>query len=257
MAEQKSGLLDRTLHQMTMAKWARAARYAEDMDFDALRQQRSTARQLRQHLEKLLTVAERRLILPKEGNQNFPRPEAVDWSWRPPLWCDRLPVPGVSSAQSGTRMSPEVTLFHDCAFTEVTLRQVRNTTQSDLAAYGLRLDVFKFHGSYLSVAVQLPDSALEGLKRDHILRMETIVEMEKPLEIFARLNIRHGPNTEQIVRELPLYAEDIRVEFDLAYTKLNEKRLSRMWVDLIFERPEMNQVTLRDLTFNRRPRAKL
>ncbi len=66
---------------------------------------------------------------------------------------------------------------------------------------------------------------------------------EKPLEIFARLNIKHGPNVEQIVRELPLDEEEVMVEFDLAYTKMNEKRVERMWLDLIFEGAEMNQIT--------------
>jgi hypothetical protein len=47
------------------------------------------------------------------------------------------------------------------------------------------------------------------------------------------------------------------VEFDLAYTKLNEKRVEKMWLDLIFEGPQMNQVVLRDLTFSRRKRAEL
>ena len=47
------------------------------------------------------------------------------------------------------------------------------------------------------------------------------------------------------------------VEFDLAYTKLNEKRVERIWLDLIFEGPEMNQVTIRDLTLSRYPRAEL
>jgi hypothetical protein len=30
-----------------------------------------------------------------------------------------------------------------------------------------------------------------------------------------------------------------------------------MWIDLIFEGPEMNQIVLRDLTFGRVPRADL
>jgi len=71
------------------------------------------------------------------------------------------------------------------------------------------------------------------------------------------LNIKHGPNVEQVVRELPLNEGEVKVEFDLAYTKMNEKRVERIWVDLIFEGPEMNQVTLRDVTFSRRPRAEL
>ena len=85
--------------------------------------------------------------------------------------------------------------------------------------------------------------------------MSSIIEMEKPLEIFARLNIKHGPNTEQIVRELPLHEAEIVVEFDLAYSNLNEKWVEKAWIDLIFEGPEMNEVTLRELTFTRRPHA--
>jgi hypothetical protein len=117
------------------------------------------------------------------------------------------------------------------------------------------MDVFKFDGSFLSLVIDMPSGATDGLKRVHLLRMNCIVEMEKPLEIFARLNIKHGPNTEQIVRELPLDHDDIMVEFDLAYSNLNEKRVEKAWIDLIFEGPEMNQVVLRDLTFTRRPRA--
>ncbi|MEC9199625.1 MAG: DUF6478 family protein, partial [Pseudomonadota bacterium] len=47
------------------------------------------------------------------------------------------------------------------------------------------------------------------------------------------------------------------VEFDLGYSNINEKRLESAWVDLIFERARMNQITIRDLTFCRRPRAEL
>lgn len=107
----------------------------------------------------------------------------------------------------------------------------------------------------MSLVIDMPNGATDGLNRNHLLRMNCIVEMEKPLEIFARLNIKHGPNTEQIVRELPLQEADIMVEFDLAYSNLNEKRVEKAWIDLIFEGPEMNQVVLRDLTFSRRPRA--
>ena len=87
--------------------------------------------------------------------------------------------------------------------------------------------------------------------------MDVIVELEKPIEIFARLNIKNGPNTEQIVRELDLSQDQIVVEFDLAYSNLNERRVEGAWLDLIFEGPEMNQVVLRDLTFSRRPRAQI
>ena len=152
-------------------------------------------------------------------------------------------------------LGSEATLFHDCQLSELTLRQLRNQREEDLAPYGVRMDVFKFDGSFLSLVIDLPSGATNGLTRNHLLRMSSIIEMEKPLEIFARLNIKHGPNTEQIVRELPLHEADIVVEFDLAYSNLNEKRVEKAWIDLIFEGPEMNQVVLHELTFTRRPRA--
>lgn len=240
-----------------LRRWANAARDAQTTDLPALRRQRSRARELRYHLNELIHVADSRLALPMIGSTSFRKPQGTDWAWRPQLWRGPLPVPGMSTVQTKSQLGDEVTLFHDCVFSELTLRQLRNTREADLAPFGLRMDVFKFDGSFLSVVIDLPPEAVQGLKRRHLLRMDTIVEMEKPLEIFARLNIKHGPNTEQIVRELPLHEEEIMVEFDLAYTKLNEKRVEKAWLDLIFEGPEMNQVTLRDLTFSRRPRAEL
>ena len=238
-------------------RWAAAARGAQQADLATLRGQRNRARELRYHLNELIHVADSRLALPMIGSSTFRKPQGTDWSWRPELWRGPLPVLGMSSVENKSQLGDQITLFHDCTFSELTLRQLRNTREADLAPFGLRMDVFKFDGSFLSLVIDLPPEAVQGLKRRHLLRMDTIVEMEKPLEIFARLNIKHGPNTEQIVRELPLHEEEIMVEFDLAYTKLNEKRVEKAWLDLIFEGPEMNQVILRDLTFSRRPRAEL
>jgi len=225
------------------------------MSLSHLRSERAQARKLRHHLNELISVADNRLALPMIGSNAFPKPHGTDWSWRPALWREPLAVPGRSSVLSKTKLGDELTLFHDCQQSELTLRQLRNTREADLAPYGLRMDVFNFDGSFLSLVLDLPEAAVSGLQRRHLIRMDTIVEMEKPLEIFARLNIKHGPNTEQIVRELPLHEEEIMVEFDLAYSNLNEKRIERGWIDLIFENPQMSQVILRDLTFSRRPRA--
>lgn len=227
------------------------------MELSKLRTYRSRARRLRQKLDELLHVAENRLALPRIGSNAFPRPVDADWWWRPEVFRGPLAMRGMSSVESKQEIGNEMTIFHDCKISELTFRQLRNTREEDLAPYGVRLDVFRFDGSFLSLVVDLPDAAAQGLRRRHLIRMQTIIETEKPLEIFARLNVKHGPNTEQIVRELPLHEEDVVVEFDLAYTKLNEKRSERMWIDLIFEGPEMNQITIRDVTFSRRPRAEL
>lgn len=246
------------MHRRVMRRWGQMARAAEWADLSELRRQRSNARALRQSLDQLVHVADSRLALPRVGSTSFPRPAGTDWAWRPMLWRGPLGIKGLAGVESQTRIGDEVTVFHDCRVSELTLRQLRNDREEDLAAFGLRLDVFRFDGSFLSLVIDLPPEACEGLKKRHLLRVDMSVETEKPLEIFARLNVRHGPNVEQIVREVPQDgSRGLNIEFDLAYSKLNEKRVEKIWLDLIFEGPEMNQITLRDLTFARYPRAEL
>lgn len=257
MAGRMAGLIEGFLHKRVLRRWRQAADLADQADPETLRTLRSRARGLRRNLDRVIHVAEHRLALPVIGSNVMRKPMGTDWSWRPALWKGPIPVPGFSSVPGKALISDGTTIFHDCRRSELTIRQIRNTRAADIAPFGFRMDVFRFDGSFLSLVIDLPEEGARGLKLKHLLRMDVIVEMEKPLEIFARLNIKHGPNVEQIVRELPLNEEEVAVEFDLAYSKMNEKRVEKLWVDLIFEGPEMNQIILRDVTFSRRPRAEL
>lgn len=257
MALKFDRLLDRLLHRRVLRRWQTLADLATAMPMEALRRLRNRAWSLRRELDRVIHEAEHRLALPVIGSNALRRPIGADWVWRPPLWTGPIPVPGMASVPGKAQVSEGATIFHDCRRSELTVRQIRNTREQDLAPFGLRMDVFRFDGSFLSLVIDLPPEAVDGLRLRHLIRVDAIVEMEKPLEIFARLNVRHGPNVEQVVRELPLNAEEVLVEFDLAYTKVNEKRVEKIWIDLIFEGPEMNQVILRDLTISRRPRAEI
>jgi len=255
MSGKPNSFLDRLVQSRTLARWARAARLAPALDAADLRQLRFDARALRRELDRVLFLADGRLAMPVGGGDGIERPLGCDWAWRPELWRGPLPQQGFAGAESRTMFGNELTLFHDCGRSEITLRQIRNTRAQDLAPHGLRLDVFRFDGSFLSLVLDLPETGVQGLRRNHLIRLKLAVELEKPLEIFCRLNIKHGPNTDQLVRELPLQAGEDFVEFDLAYSKMNEKRVEKAWIDLIFEGPQMNQILLRDLTLARHPRA--
>ncbi|MEM9433566.1 MAG: DUF6478 family protein [Pseudomonadota bacterium] len=238
-----------------LRQWERAAQEAKDLDLPQLRKLRSEARKLRRHVDEVVHVAEGRLALPMIGSNAILRPAQSDWAYRPQIWRGPIAPKGVAAAQNGEQIGDQATLHHDCKISELTLRQVRNSGSDDLAPFGLRMDVFKFDGSFLSLVIDLTEHAVDGLRRMHILRLEAVVETEKPLEIFARLNIKYGPNVEQVVREMFAVSGPLSAEFDLAHTKINEARIERVWVDLIFEDPEMNEITLRDVTVSRRPRA--
>ena len=255
MGRMTDSVIDAVMHARVLRRWSRAARKAPTAELQTLRVQRQQARDLSSRLAELIHVADSRLALPRIGSNAFARPGGTLWSWRPQLWRGPLARKGMTAVASRTTLGDEVTLFHDCEISELTLRQVRNTREEDLAPFGLRIDVFRFDGSFLSLVLDMPPEAVHGMSKRHILRLSAIIEVEKPLEIFARLNIQHGPNTETMVQELARQRGETIVEFDLAYTDLNEKRIEKAWLDLIFEGPEMNQITLRDVTVCRYPRA--
>ncbi|RVV98241.1 hypothetical protein EKE94_11325 [Mesobaculum littorinae] len=233
------------------------AEAAAALDLGALRHLRQQALALRRRVDRVIYVADSRLTLPMVGSNAMRRPPGADWAYRPDLWRGPLLVRGAADVPTGTALDGEATLFHDCPLSEITVRQVRNTSESDLAPYGLRLDVFGFRGSFLSLALTLPEAAAKGLRRRHIVQLSAFVDAETPLTILARLNIKHGPNSDQMVQRLPPGDRERVAEFDLAYLQLNERRIERIWVDLIFEDPGMMGVVLRDVTLNRRPRAEM
>lgn len=243
-------MIDTLLHRRILSRWMRDADRATDMGLPRLRLLRGRARQLRAHLDRLLHAAEPRL----QDAPPIRRPMGTDWAWRPPLWSAPIAQPELALADRSA-LDSVATVFHDCRLGEVGVRQVRNRRGDGIAPFGVQMDVFAFEGSFLSIVLDLPAESVRGLRLKHVIRLDAAVEIERPLRIFARLNVKHGPNTEQVVRELPLHQDEVSVEFDLAYTKMNEARAEKMWLDLIFENPQMNQVVMRDLTLIRRPRA--
>ncbi|MEM9427224.1 MAG: DUF6478 family protein [Pseudomonadota bacterium] len=243
------------LDKGTLRRWDRAARNVDGLDPGDLKRLRQKARALGRRVDKVLHVAEERLALPIPGEAGVRRPMHSDWAWRPELWRGPVKPAGLAMVESKSPVGREAKIFHDCALSELSVRQLRNTKAEDIAPYGVRMDVFQFDGSFLSLALDLPPGAINGLTRRHIIRLEIRVETEKPLEIFGRINVRHGPNVEQLVREFDGSSGELNLEFDMAATRLNETRIERAWLDLIFEGPEMNAITLHDLTLSRRPRA--
>lgn len=252
MAKDGFGIKDRLRLNKALWRAAGVGQRARQMSNAELSEAEGDIERLRQRIDDADRAAEAaRAKLGHEGE--IPGPEQCDFAYRPDLW--RLPIRprGGVRAPSPSPLSPDVTLFHDCSEPELCFRQLR--AGRGVARYHLALDVFRFGGGFISLVQDLPDAAIKGLTRGHFFVVTLDAEFETPLEIFARLNLQSGPNTEQLVREMPLQDGRAVAEFDLAYTKINEKRMERVWLDLIFEGPQMNRIVLSDMTINRAPRA--
>jgi hypothetical protein len=250
-----SGFLEKRMLRKSVERWAALADHAGALPAQEAQDLQRTARRLRRKLDLFVASAEAGLI--PDGQSEILRPDQCDWAWRPDPWTAPRVPSGVVEVPSPHKLTDSVTLFHDCARSEITLRQTRNTDPSVSSAFGLLLDVYRFDGSFLSLVLSLPDAAISGITRNHYFSLRARVIRENPIEIYARLNVQHGPNTEQMVRQLDLSDDVGLAEFDLAYSNINEKRVEKAWIDLIFDNPAMNQVLLSDLTLTRAPRADL
>jgi hypothetical protein len=257
MAGRLARLIDRWRLRKVQEYWARTAEAAPTLRPLALHGLRSQARAMRRQIDRVIHVADHRLAAPAIGT-GLPRlPLGTDWSWRADAWRGPLPLPGLIATGERSRISDDLSLYHDCPLGEVAVRQSRNSGEDDRAPFGLKIEVFGFQGSFLSLATSLPPEAVQGLKSRHLVRVDAMVDAERPLRAYARLNVKHGPNVAQLVREIPALSGGMVVEFDLAYAKLDDTRIERAWLDLIFNDAAMSGIRLRDLVVSRRPRAEL
>lgn len=257
MAGRIAQLLDGWHQRRAEERWTRLAETADRLESFELRALRAEARGMRRQLDRMLQAADGRLTLPALGTGLPQMPLGTDWAWRPDLWRGALADPGAVASGERTALGDNVALYHDCPLGEVVVRQLRNDKPEDRAAYGLAIDVFGFRGSFLSLALNLPAVGIEGLKARHLVRAELVVEADRPVTSFARLNIKHGPNLAQPVSSLPAEAREKVAEFDLAYADINDRRIERAWVDLILNDPAMTRIVIRDMVISRRPRAEL
>jgi hypothetical protein len=257
MAGQLARIIDRWRLRKVQDYWTRKAEAAPTLRPLALHALRGQARAMRRQIDRVIHVADHRLASPAIG-AGLPRlPLGTDWSWRADAWRGSLPQPGLIAATDRSRISDDVSLYHDCPLGEIALRQGRNGGDVDRAPFGVMIEVFGFQGSFLSLATSLPPEAVQGLKSRHLVRVDAMIDAERPVRAYARLNVKHGPNVAQLVRELPAQAGEVVVEFDLAYAKLDDTRIERAWLDLIFNDVAMTGIALRDLVVSRRPRAEL
>lgn len=181
----------------------------------------------------------------------------VDWTGRPALWLSRATPSGHAQPESGTELGAGVKLFHDCPRAEIALGQRHNRAAPMRAPYGFVLDVMAFEGSFLSLVLDLPGPALDGMSKAHVLTLDFDYAADREVGIYVRLNLRCGPNTVTMLREVPRDGSSGQVAFDLAYSDLDAERLDGAWIDVMFEDPAWLGIQIRDLTLIRSRRAEL
>ncbi len=239
------------------APWAEALDRVDTLPLSDLARLHRAVPALRQTLDRFDQASSARLADAQSVRIPPHLGAALEWAGRPLLWSARCDPVGHVQPPSGVELGQGAKLFHDCPLAEITIGQRRNPRREHLAHYAMALDVLRFQGSFLSLALDLPDAALSGLSRGHVLTADFDTQSDRPLGIYVRLNLRCGPNVATMLREVPRDGSGTAVEFDLAYSDLDAARLEAGWIDVMFEAPAMMGLILRDLTLIRSRRADL
>lgn len=261
MARLEQSWLSRRIRARAARQWQRLLEKAQRRSGAVSEDMRDEARDLQQILTRYLHTSEIKSLSGHDSLSRMELPAGTDWRWRPEILRARHATPALVAPLSGRWLSDEVALFHDCPQRALILRQLRNRRATDLSDYALSLEVMGFEGSFLSFSLGLPSGAIEGLGAHHILRLESTLQAERAITVYARLNIQQGPNTEKILRQMGDPIEGFNcnrvIEFDLGYADMSQRSVEKAWVDVIFEAPSMNAVTLRDVIMSRHARAQI
>jgi hypothetical protein len=239
----------------TLRRWQRALRDPAMLSTVELKRMNREIQGMRDRLD-TMAAKSRSAILSRSGEiDGVARPDQCDWISRPAPWREEMRPRGIVGLHSPQPLAGGATVFHDANHAEMTLRQEPAPHWVPGAQFGLVLEVYRSDGSFVSFVQDLPPEALVGLTRNHFIAVNLVADREEPVEMYARLNIQHGPNVEQLVRQVDFDGTTGQAEFDLAYTKINEKRLEKAWLDLIVEGPKMVRIALWDMVLLRAPRA--
>lgn len=191
--------LDTATRARAARQWSSHAEAAESMPPGRLRGLRAEAETLRADLDRLIATARRRAETGFRGTALPGLPPGTDWHWRPTAFAARLAAPGLAGAEGGARLGDEVALWHDCPDRAVIATQHRIAGRETRAPYGLTIETLAGSAGYLSLSVDLPAAATDGLTRGHVLQLDLSLVAERPRDAYLRLNIEHGPDTETML----------------------------------------------------------
>lgn len=242
------------LDRFTDDIWSRRASDARQTDIRALRILHPRAQRLAESLRNFLAIADDRIRHAEGRTYPLNAPHESDWIRRPTFWTKPLSPQGLAPVANGAGLGPEIQFFHDCPLGQIVARQSEQVSRLAIVPYALRLETFGFEGSFLSIVHNLDATGIAGLTGQHIVRLEIEGETDRDLSAFVRLNVQHGPNVAQLVSQFD-FANPQPVDFDLAYSDINAKRVSAAWVEIIVNDPQASRILIRDIICSRRLRA--
>lgn len=221
--------------------WERQAKRANDLS--AFRQ--LTLRR-RAELDRIATKVEARLTRTGEGEA--PAPGAA-WTHRPDIFLLPQNQTIWTNPASGLRPGAGLSVYHDSDGGAFTLAQRPARGAHSAHRFELFFESYEFRGSYLSLAMGLPDH-LSRPKAGEVLVVEIDLAASRRIKTFLRLNMKTSHSSDVLHADGALDEGRARFEFDMSFAAFEPTEKDQLWLDIIFDRPRMMEMSIRDLTLS-------
>lgn len=221
--------------------WERQAKRADDLS--AFRQ--LTLRR-RAELDRIAMKVEARLT--RADEEEAPTPGA-EWTYRPEIFS--LPQDRTIwiNPASGIHTGPGLSVYHDSDGGAFTLAQRPARGEGNTLRYEMFFESYEFRGSYLSMVMGMPDHVRRP-KTGEVLAVEIDVATSRQVKAFMRLNMKATQASDVLHADGSIGEGRARFEFDMSFAAFEPTDKDQLWVDIIFDRPRMVEMSIRDLTLS-------
>lgn len=260
-----------------LRRWRRLADQVHSMPLFALRTLTERALLLQKHVNRFIAEAEARLYEPSHtahldaDSKGAGRtvPYGADWQWRPVAWGALMRPAGMVFPQAGSHaLSHDTKFHHDCPLAKISVEQVRNRAALSRAPFALEIDVLHYRGSWLALIIDVPRDAMQGLRLDHLIKLDVLFELERPSHLYAGLHIHSGPDLVDLPQEIRTQEASSAgasftggtaawgsCSFDIAYSEINPHLATKAHLNIHLSDPQMNRLILHDVILTRQMRG--
>lgn len=193
----------------------------------------------------------RRLLALRPQRAATPPPPGIHWRSGYGIFAAPLAVRRGANPQSGSEICPGLRLFHDAGPGAVfSWSQTLGAFARPAADPGLRLTVYDFPGSFVSIVAEVPAEAASALGPGRKVGVEIEATPLRPLTCFLRLNLTGDSARETLHETLVLATGTREVDFDLDGLEIGAGACRAAWLDIILHAPRMCRIDIARLVLS-------
>ena len=176
------------------------------------------------------------------------------WSFQPSPWGSAIPLIAQENAGRQSTIGTGCTLFHDARQARVAWLQLPASPPDRRCPFSFEIHAPGFDGSYLSLAIAIPERFCRSIDRKSIISIELHALGTAELPASLRMNAKRGPNTYENWQPIKLLGPVQIVEFDMSNFGINPASAYNMWLDFMVTQSGSWQLAINALSMSHRHR---